>query len=100
MRRDAHGHSELFDLHSIIGLPDNAVVQSFHVEQSWSLKLYLAVAYQMDDVSSSLLVLKPFSPEQLHSGAGVLPTVSGDRRIGTVQEIYMVRSSNVIPELL
>ena len=63
--KDVNGHSDMIDIHDALGLPADAELEAFHLEQSWSLKLFLCVAYKSTSSSSQLLVAKPFSPETL-----------------------------------
>jgi len=98
VRRNAQGQSEHFDIHKLVGLPDDVLVQAFHVEQSWSLKIYLAIAYKASDSASTLLLLKPFTPDQLQENSDkVLPKISANRPLGTVEKIYMVRQEAIVP---
>ncbi|KAK1774877.1 hypothetical protein QBC45DRAFT_489404 [Copromyces sp. CBS 386.78] len=78
LRRDVQGRSQLLNLHNLLGLPDATRVQTFHVEQSWDLTLYLAIAYTPEDTpsSSKLQLLKPFRPEDLKEGPVEAP-ISG-----------------------
>ncbi|KAF7502179.1 hypothetical protein GJ744_006768 [Endocarpon pusillum] len=99
IRRDAQGRSEMFTIHKIIGLHDNVYIQYFHVEQSWSLKLHLVVACKSSDNSSSLVVLKPFLPDQLHEGAEPLNRISGESILGTIQKIQMSPISGSVSEV-
>lgn len=66
-------------------------MQTFHVEQSWNLTLYLALAYKNAESASNFHLLQPFRPEQLSEGDAVLSQILGDRRFGTIDRIYMVR---------
>ncbi|KAF5655281.1 hypothetical protein F25303_689 [Fusarium sp. NRRL 25303] len=101
LRRDAEGHSQLFDIHDLIGLPKDAYVQTFHVEQSWDLRLHLAVAYGDGKGSNSYLhLMKPFAPEVLRQSDDALPHIPGKAQFGTIQKILMApfsgTNSNVI----
>ncbi|KAG9758073.1 hypothetical protein KCU73_g4084, partial [Aureobasidium melanogenum] len=91
LRRDHEGQSSIFDVGKQIGLPGNAYIQSFHVEQSWNLKLYLAVSYRDgDDDSKSLLHLtKPFLPERLKQNGEDISYIPGSTRFGNILEIRM-----------
>lgn len=77
----------------MLGLPDNKKVQTFQVVQSWSLQLYLVVAYEQDQRTSSLVVYKPFSPSYLksqsQSQSQSLDKCSGDRDFGIVENIFI-----------
>lgn len=88
--KDVNGHSDMIDIHDALGLPADAELEAFHLEQSWSLKLFLCVAYKSASLSSQLLVAQPFSPETL-KGRSAIPKVSGGKALGTVQKIFMVR---------
>ncbi|SCV36830.1 uncharacterized protein FFB14_06274 [Fusarium fujikuroi] len=101
LRRDAEGHSQLFDIHDLIGLPKDAYVQTFHVEQSWDLRLHLAVAYGDRKGSNSYLhLMKPFAPEVLRQSDDALPHIPGKAQFGTIQKILMAplsgTNSNVV----
>ena len=87
--KDVNGHSDMIDIHDALGLPADAELQAFHLEQSWSLKIYLCLAYKSSSSSSQLLVAKPFSPETLKARSAI-PKVSGGKALGTVQKIFMV----------
>ncbi|KAL1876851.1 hypothetical protein VTK73DRAFT_9153 [Phialemonium thermophilum] len=92
--KDERGSSDLIDIHDLIGLPRDARIQAFHAEQSWSLKIYLCVGFEMDNVSSEIIVLKPFSPEDLKSRTS-LAKVNSRRRLGTIQKIHMSPISGI-----
>ena len=96
MRRDSAGHSSLLDLNATIGVPSNAIVQTFHVEQSWSLKLFMVVAWreQSSTNSSGLIVLKPCMPDDLTENAR-LEAYRGDSKLGRVERIFMVSSFRI-----
>ncbi|TXC08244.1 hypothetical protein FocTR4_00004234 [Fusarium oxysporum f. sp. cubense] len=101
LRRDAEGHSQLFDIHNLIGLPKDIYVQTFHAEQSWDLRLHLAVAYGDEKQSKSYLhLMKPFSPDVLQASDDPLPHIPGEAQFGTIQKILMApfsgTNSNVI----
>ncbi len=87
--KDASSHSDMIDLHDIIGLPSDAQVEAFHAEQSWSLKIFLCVAYRVGDLTSQISLSQPFSPETLKSRT-TLPKIQGREMLGTVHKIYMV----------
>ncbi|KAH0372867.1 hypothetical protein KCU65_g919, partial [Aureobasidium melanogenum] len=91
LRRDSEGQSSIFDIGKQIGLPENAYIQSFHVEQSWNLKLYLAVSYRSgDDDSKSLLhLVRPFLPERLKQNGEDILYIPGSTRFGNILEIRM-----------
>ncbi|RBR22926.1 uncharacterized protein FIESC28_04224 [Fusarium coffeatum] len=99
LRRDTQGHSQLFDVHQLIGLPENAHVQTFHVEQSWELKLYLAVAYEEigDNTKSLLHLVRPFNPERLRPDGEALTVITGNTRFGAIFKILMAPISGTNP---
>jgi hypothetical protein len=90
VRRNEAGYSEHFELHEKIGLANDASIQSFHVEQSWSLKLYLVIATRESDSTSAVKVFKPFLPNQLHADSASLSAISGSRTFGSAETIHMV----------
>lgn len=82
----------MIDLHDIIRLSSDAQVEAFHAEQSWSLKIFLCVAYRVGDSKSQISVSHPFFSETLKSRT-FLPKIRGEKSLGTVKKIYMVRLS-------
>lgn len=92
VRRDSSGRSELLDLNAVVGIPAGAIIQTFHIKQSWSLSLYMCIAYadKGNTTQSRLLVLKPFQASDITKDAR-LPAFTGEvDQLSRVEKIYMV----------
>jgi hypothetical protein len=67
-------------------------VQTFHVKQSWSLSLFMCIAWRekTSTGSSGIIVLKPFRPDALADTVRLPAFTAEVERIGLAQKIFMV----------
>lgn len=85
MQVEVDGKRRLLDIGALLGVPTDAVIECFDVEQASDLTVYLALSVKLDERESTLWVVKPFELDATISLAA-LPT----QTTGRIHRIVMV----------
>lgn len=76
------------DIGPCLSIPASSRVLTFDVQQAANLAIVLCVGISKG-LETRLVIAQPFMPAALKRAA-ILPLISGDHNIGTIEKIWMV----------
>lgn len=84
---NSQGRRTLTDIAPLLNVPANSIIDTFDVQQSADLTIFLAFSVKVDDRESNLWVIKPFKlAEEIKLSAFPI------KPVGRIHDIHIVGS--------